>query len=61
MKVFEATIWRSNPQLKSGGYETKRTVEAKTENSARNKFDAMCDRVAYGGMSVLEVREVVGA
>lgn len=46
MKVFEATIWRDNPQLKNGGYETKRTVEAKTENSARKKFDAMCDRVA---------------
>lgn len=57
MKVFEATIWRSNPQLKNGGYEMKKTVEARTENSARKKFEAICNKTMYGGMSVIEVHE----
>ena len=34
MKTYKAKFWRSNPQLKNGGYETERTIEAKTIRSA---------------------------
>lgn len=42
MKKYTGTFFRSNPQLKSGGYETERTVEAKTEKSAIKKFNDIC-------------------
>lgn len=28
MHRYSATFWRGNPQLKNGGYETTRTIEA---------------------------------
>ena len=37
MKKYIAKFWRNNPQLANGGYETTRTIEAKTITSARKK------------------------
>lgn len=37
MKKYIAIFWRGNPQLENGGYETARTIEAKTITSARKK------------------------
>lgn len=53
MKQFEAIFWRYNPQL--GGYQTTRTIEAKTIASARKKakqYESCC----YGSMELLEVK-----
>ncbi len=58
MKRFKATFWRSNPQLTNGGYETTRTIEAKTIRSARKKANEICENVNYGGMELLNIEEV---
>ena len=57
MKTWKCTFWRSNPQLKSGGYETTRTVEAKTRASAEKKAEAKYGDAVYGGMTLLKVEE----
>lgn len=58
MKQFECRFWRANPQLKNGGYETTRTVEAKTITSARKKANEISDSCCYGSMSLLDIKEV---
>lgn len=58
MKKYKLTFWRSNPQLTSGGYETTRTVEAKTIASARKKASEIEKRCIYGGMSLLKIEIV---
>lgn len=55
MKKFKATFWRSNPQLSNGGYETTRTIEAKTIRSAEKKAREISAKCLYGGMSLLKV------
>lgn len=57
MKKFNAVFWRSNPQLKNGGYETTRTIEAKTAASAANKAKKQYGSTAYGEMSLLRIEE----
>ena len=42
MKKFTARFWRSNPQLANGGYETSRTIEARTKVAAEKKVDKIC-------------------
>lgn len=49
---FVATFWRSNPQLKNGGYWTTRVIEARTVREARNLARKIEESVAYGGMSL---------
>ena len=55
MKTYTATYWRSNPQLKDGGYETTRTIEARSIVSARKKAREKTANVVYGGMTLLKV------
>ena len=55
MKKFIATFWRSNPQLVNGGYETTKTIEAKTIKSATKKANEIADRALYGGMSLVKI------
>ena len=49
---FVATFWRSNPQLKCGGYWTTREIEARTVREARTQARKIEDSVAYGGMTL---------
>lgn len=58
MKKWKVTLWRGNPQLRNGGYETTREVEAKTESSARKKAEKQFCSCVYGSMSVLRVEAV---
>lgn len=57
MKKWVVKIFRSNPQISGGGYETTRTVEAKTQRSAWKKAQEICDKMVYGSMTVLDVYE----
>lgn len=57
MKTYEATFWRGNPQLTNGGYETKRTIEAKTIASARKKAREF-ENCRYGSMTLLDIKEI---
>lgn len=53
MKKFIATYFRHNPQLKSGGYETTREIEARTIASAKKKAENI--NSLYGSMQLLKV------
>jgi len=55
MKKFIAYYWRANPQLKNGGYETSRTIEAKNVGSAKKKAEAI--QVAYGSLNLISIEE----
>lgn len=55
MKKYIAKFWRSNPQLANGGYETTRTIEAKTIAQARKKANEIARKTLYGGMSLLNI------
>ena len=55
MKKFTAVFWRGNPQLKNGGYETTRTIEARTLASARKKANSKT--CVYGTMKLLDIYE----
>lgn len=56
MKTYIATFFRRNPQLTSGGYQTTRTIEAKTIASARKKAREIEAKCIYGGMSLTDIR-----
>lgn len=58
MKQYTARFWRANPQFKNGGYETTRTIEAKTIASARKKAREY-EKCTYGSMELLDVTEKV--
>lgn len=60
LKKYKATFWRGNPQLKNGGYETTRTIEAvsitQARKIAREKHENGC---AYGTLSLLSIEKEV--
>jgi len=56
MKKFVAKFWRGNPQIKGGGYETTREIEAKTITSATKKAREY-ENCLYGTMSLIEITE----
>ena len=53
---FTATFWRSNPQLKSGGYWTERTIEAKTVGQATKKAHEIEKKWLHGSMTLKSVK-----
>jgi hypothetical protein len=55
MKKFIATFWRGNPQIPGGGYETTRTIEARTIKSAEKKARDLANKTAYGSMTLLKI------
>ena len=57
MKKYIATFWRSNPQIQGGGYETERTIEAKTIASAIRKARDY-ENCLYGSKKLLKVELV---
>lgn len=56
MKTYIATFWRTNSQLAEGGYETTRTIEAKTIASAKKQAKEIAERCVYGSMTLLDVK-----
>ena len=52
MMRFTATFWRSNPQLRSGGYWTERTIEAKTLGAAVKEAHKIGNACSYGSMEL---------
>jgi len=57
MKKFEAVFWRGNPQLANGGYETKRTYNAKSLEGAKRQAKKE-EKCLYGTMELQEIYEV---
>lgn len=58
MKKYKATFWRSNPQLKNGGYETTREFEVRNLRSAQKKAREIENGCCYGSKILREVWEV---
>jgi hypothetical protein len=58
MHRYSATFWRGNPQLKNGGYETTRTIEAvniqQARKIAREKHENGC---VYGTLTLLDIKK----
>lgn len=54
---FVAKFWRGNPQLKSGGYYTERTIEARTLKSAQKKAEEIERNCCYGSMMLVEINK----
>lgn len=54
MKEWKIKLYRSNPQLKNGGYETTRTIEAATKNSAIKKAKKKFEHSVYATMTVID-------
>lgn len=52
-KTYTAIFWRGNPQLKNGGYETKRTFECANKREANKKVDEVIAACVYGSMDFL--------
>ena len=57
MKKYTAIFKRSNPQLANGGYETTRTIEARTKSYAEKKAQEIADKCIYGGMTLIRIEE----
>lgn len=55
---FEAEYWRSNPQLKSGGYWTERTIEANTVGEAARKAREIERKCVYGSMTLSGLKRI---
>lgn len=47
--TYIAKFWRSNPQLKNGGYETTREIQA------RAKARKISNQCLYGSMDLLSI------
>ena len=56
MKTYTATFFRGNPQITGGGYQTTRTIEAKSITSARKKAREIENGCIYGSMTLLDIR-----
>ena len=54
---FIAKFWRANPQLKNGGYETTRKIEAETISAAKKLAYEIEKKAAYGSMSLRSIEE----
>lgn len=59
MKIYKAIFWRSNPQLKNGGYEKSVEIRAKNIVSARKKAQKISEETVYGAMQLLDI-DLVG-
>lgn len=58
MNRYTATFWRGNPQLRNGGYQTTRTIEAKSITSARKKArDTYENECVYGTMTLIDIKK----
>lgn len=59
MKQYKAFYRRNNPQLRNGGYETTRIIDASTIMSAEKKARELASRCIYGDMVFLRIEKEV--
>ena len=58
--TFTATFWRGNPQLKTGGYWTERTIEADSVGQAARKAHEIERSARYGTMELKGMKRAEG-
>lgn len=54
-RTYIATFWRSNPQLKNGGYFTTREFQSVSLQGATKQAERYAASNMYGGMAVKSV------
>lgn len=54
-RIYIATFWRSNPQLKNGGYFTTKKFQSVSLQGATKQAEKYAASNVYGGMAVKSV------
>ena len=54
-RIYIATFWRSNPQLKNGGYFTTKEFQSVSLQGATKQAERYAASNMYGGMAVKSV------
>ena len=54
-RTYTATFWRSNPQLKNGGYYTTKEFQAVSHKAAERQAERYTKGVVYGGLDLISV------
>ena len=57
-KTYAVLFRRHNPQLRDGGYDTTRYIQAVDEDDAMRQVNGIINRVVYGQMEFLSMQEV---
>ena len=53
---IHSEVFRYNPQIRGGGYETEREIEAKTISSARKRAREIENNCLYGSMTLIDIK-----
>ena len=54
-RTYIATFWRSNPQLKNGGYYTKEEFQAMSHKAAERQAERYTKDMIYGRLNLIRV------
>lgn len=54
-RIYVATFWRGNPQLKNGGYYTAKEFQSVSLQGATKQAERYAANNVYGGMAVKSV------
>ena len=54
-RIYIATFWRGNPQLKNGGYYTAKEFQAVPHKAAERQAERYAKCMVYGSLSLISV------
>lgn len=54
-RIYIATFWRGNPQLKNGGYYTTKEFQAVSHKTAERQAERYTKDTVYGSLSLISV------
>lgn len=54
-RVYVATFWRGNPQLKNGGYYTTKEFQAVSHKAAERQAERYTKDMSYGTLDLVSV------
>lgn len=54
-RIYIATFWRGNPQLKNGGYYTEKEFRAVSHKAAERQVERYTKNMVYGSLSLISV------
>ena len=54
-RIYIATLWRSNPQLKNGGYYTTKEFQSVSHKAAERQAERYTKGMIYGSLNLISV------
>lgn len=54
-RIYVATFWRGNPQLKNGGYYTEKEFRAVSHKAAERQAERYIKNMVYGSLNLISV------